>query len=104
MGVSSNLPFPPRRVHLWKLPCTVTSELRWIQVVYREGLNIGYRYFATWRVPVAFPFGHGLSYTQFKYELLQPSADTISVGDALNLALEVENVGARAGAEIVQVS
>ena len=64
-------------------------------VQYREGLYVGYRYYQTTGVPVAFPFGHGLSYTQFAYSDLH--------ADAHSAALTVTNTGDRAGAEIVQL-
>ena len=64
-------------------------------VQYREGLYVGYRYYQTAGVPVAFPFGHGLSYTQFAYSDLH--------ADARSATLTVTNTGDRAGAEIVQL-
>ena len=64
-------------------------------VQYREGLYVGYRYYQTAGVPVAFPFGHGLSYTSFAYSDLKASADGVT--------LTVTNTGTRAGAEIVQL-
>ena len=64
-------------------------------VQYREGLYVGYRYYQTAGVPVAFPFGYGLSYTSFAYSDLKATADSVS--------LTVTNTGARDGAEIVQV-
>ena len=64
-------------------------------VQYREGLYVGYRYYQTAGVPVAFPFGYGLSYTSFAYSDLKVTADSVS--------LTVTNTGARDGAEIVQV-
>ena len=64
-------------------------------VQYREGLYVGYRYYQTAGVPVAFPFGHGLSYTQFAYGDLH--------ADAHSATLTVTNTGDRAGAEIVQL-
>ena len=64
-------------------------------VQYREGLYIGYRYYQTAGVPVAFPFGYGLSYTSFAYSDLKVTADSVT--------LTVTNTGARDGAEIVQV-
>ena len=64
-------------------------------VQYREGLYVGYRYYQTAGVPVAFPFGHGLSYTQFAYSDLH--------ADAHSATLTVTNTGDRAGAEIVQL-
>ena len=64
-------------------------------VEYREGLYVGYRYYQTAGVPVAFPFGHGLSYTQFVYSDLH--------ADAHSATLTVTNTGDRAGAEIVQL-
>ena len=64
-------------------------------VQYREGLYVGYRYYQTAGVPVAVPFGYGLSYTSFAYSDLKATADSVS--------LTVTNTGARDGAEIVQV-
>jgi beta-glucosidase len=50
-----------------------------------------------------FPFGHGLSYTKFKIANLQLSAPRINVGGKLTVSVEVENVGQRAGDEVVQL-
>jgi len=63
-------------------------------VQYREGLYVGYRYYQTAGVPVAFPFGYGLSYTSFAYSNLQAASNGVT--------LTVTNTGKRAGAEIVQ--
>lgn len=50
-----------------------------------------------------FPFGHGLSYTQYRYSNLKLAAPTLTRGQAANVSVEVENVGRREGDEIVQV-
>ena len=62
---------------------------------YREGLYVGYRYFTTAKKPVAFPFGHGLSYTTFAY------ADLTLTDTAATFTLE--NTGAVEGDEVVQL-
>lgn len=64
-------------------------------VEYREGPFVGYRYYQTAQVPVAFPFGFGLSYTTFSYRDLKVTPAEAS--------LVVKNTGAAAGAEIVQL-
>ena len=64
-------------------------------VEYREGLYVGYRYFETAKVPVQFPFGYGLSYTQFAYSDL--------IANEHGASLYVENIGSVAGSEIVQL-
>jgi beta-glucosidase len=50
-----------------------------------------------------FPFGHGLSYTQYRYTNLRLAAPTLVRGQAATVSVDVENTGARAGDEIVQV-
>ncbi len=62
---------------------------------YREGLYVGYRYYTSAGVPVAFPFGFGLSYTTFAYADLVATPDTATV--------TVTNTGAVRGADVVQV-
>ena len=64
-------------------------------VQYREGLYVGYRYYQTAGVPVAMPFGYGLSYTTFEYKDLHATPTGVS--------LTVTNTGDRAGDEVVQV-
>ncbi|SEI93830.1 beta-glucosidase [Arthrobacter sp. yr096] len=67
-------------------------------VRYGEGIHVGYRYYDTYNIPVAFPFGHGLSYTNFEYT---STADVVS--DGIWVSTTVKNVGARSGREVVQV-
>ena len=62
---------------------------------YREGLFIGYRYYETAGLPVRFPFGFGLSYTEFAYSGLRI--------DDSGVYFTVANTGERDGAEIAQL-
>ncbi|UUU42159.1 beta-glucosidase family protein [Streptomyces sp. NBC_00162] len=62
---------------------------------YREGLFIGYRAYEARSIAPAFPFGHGLGYTDWAYESLEVTATTARV--------RVTNTGTRPGREVVQV-
>ncbi len=70
------------------------------EVIYEEGIYVGYRYFTSFDVPVSFPFGYGLSYTQFEFKNLE--VQQLDNG-FLNITCEVKNVGATAGKEVVQL-
>ena len=71
------------------------------QVQYREGLYVGYRYFDTFRQRVLFPFGHGLSYTEFRYGDLDVIVGADRLGARVSFTLT--NVGALSGAEVAQI-
>jgi beta-glucosidase len=49
-----------------------------------------------------FPFGHGLSYTQYRYSNLRLGSQTLARGGSAKVSVDVQNVGTRAGTEIVQ--
>jgi beta-glucosidase len=63
-----------------------------------EGLFVGYRGYDATRTEVAYPFGHGLSYTTFGYSDLAVS----TTGEGISVAVTVTNTGTRAGREVVQ--
>ena len=63
--------------------------------LYQEGVYVGYRYYDRAGAPVRWPFGYGLSYTEFDYSSLTVNGDTVSVA--------VKNAGSFAGAEVVQL-
>ncbi len=69
-------------------------------VRYGEGLFVGYRWYDARRLDVAFPFGHGLSYTTFAYG--EATASVTGEGD-IAVTVLVTNTGERAGREVVQV-
>ncbi|MCC3283500.1 glycoside hydrolase family 3 C-terminal domain-containing protein [Arthrobacter caoxuetaonis] len=73
------------------------------EVRYGEGLLVGYRWYDTRQMPVAFPFGHGLSYTSFDYTGLEATAEGTGTGAAVRVCVTVTNTGGRAGAEVVQL-
>lgn len=62
---------------------------------YREGLYVGYRYYDTSKVRVMYPFGFGLSYTQFEYSGLEV--------DDTGVSFTVTNTGKTDGAEVAQL-
>lgn len=72
-------------------------------VIYRESIYVGYRYYDKANVPVLFPFGHGLSYTTFNYSNISLSANSISADDTLTVSFTVSNVGQYNASEVVQV-
>lgn len=66
---------------------------------YEEGIYVGYRYFTTAGAPVAYPFGYGLSYTDFAYS----NATVGNEGDGFKVSVTVTNTGAVAGKEVVEL-
>lgn len=69
---------------------------------YGEGLFVGYRWTDKKNIKPLFPFGHGLSYTDFKYgkpALVENHMD----GDTIRIKIPVTNIGKRGGAEVVQL-
>ncbi len=66
---------------------------------YEEGLDVGYRFFDTYGIPVLFPLGHGKSYSQFVYSGLNLKTD----GKALEVSYEIENCSDIDGKEISQI-
>ncbi len=68
-------------------------------VVYYEDIYVGYRYYSTFHVDVAYPFGYGLSYTTFSYSDFRIERE----GDTLLATVTVRNTGATAGREIAEL-
>ena len=73
------------------------------KVRYGEGLLIGYRWYDAHELDVAYPFGHGLSYTTFEYSDASVAVQDAGQQTCVEVSLTVTNTGTRAGREIVQV-
>ena len=73
------------------------------KVEYREGIFVGYRYYDTKEMDVAFPFGYGLSYTTFDYSNLKLSMENPTEKDTVMVSADVTNTGKSAGKEVVQL-
>ena len=63
---------------------------------YTEGVYVGYRYFDAWNVPVRYPFGYGMSYTTFEYEIAE--VDT----EKCEISVRVRNTGSVPGKQVIQ--
>ena len=71
------------------------------EVVYEEGIYVGYRYYNTFGIKPAYEFGYGLSYTDFSYGNLKTSAPVMTGN--LQVSVTVTNSGSVAGKEVVQL-
>jgi beta-glucosidase len=98
-----------------KLPATF--EKRWednptapyyhqnqdLKTPYGEGIFVGYRGYDAAQIEPQFCFGHGLSYTEFRYGKLQVDSSRMPAKGRLTVSVEVQNTGKRAGDEVVQL-
>lgn len=99
---SGHLPFTwPKKLE--DVPMYAVKTQNRGRIDYLEGVLNGYRYFETWNVEPEFPFGYGLSYTQFKYDELKLSSTSITTNDSIKVSLRVTNIGSCKGAETVQL-
>lgn len=73
------------------------------KVRYEEGVFIGYRHYDRHGIVPLFPFGFGLSYTQFRVTDFAVDAHQFESDGTVAVSMTVHNVGARAGSEVVQV-
>lgn len=71
------------------------------EVMYKEGIYVGYRYFNTFNVKPAYEFGYGLSYTKFEYSNIKISDQIFN--KEIFVTVDVKNAGSVAGKEVVQL-
>lgn len=74
-----------------------------LQEQYTEDILVGYRWFDTRNVSPLYPFGHGLSYTDFEYSDLATDADAYTSQSTAHIRFKLKNTGTRDGAEVVQL-
>ncbi|MDP4270552.1 MAG: glycoside hydrolase family 3 C-terminal domain-containing protein [Bacteroidota bacterium] len=73
-------------------------------VEYKEGIFVGYRWADRQKnTKPLFPFGHGLSYTNFQYSKAIADKSVMHVNDTINVTVKVKNTGKREGQEVVQL-
>ena len=73
------------------------------KVEYREGIFVGYRYYDKKEMEVLFPFGHGLSYTEFTYSDLKVDKQQMTDEESCRVSVTITNTGDRFGKEAVQL-
>ena len=99
-----------------KLPFTFPAELKDspahaldaypgnnLEVNYKEGILVGYRWFDTKKIEPLYCFGYGLSYSTYQYSGLQISKKTYNTGENIIASVNVKNSGKYAGKETVQL-
>lgn len=74
-----------------------------VDLEYKEGILVGYRWHDTKKIKPLFAFGHGLSYTDFRYGKATADNRELSAEGTITVTVPVTNTGTRAGAEVVQL-
>ena len=84
-------------------PCYLDFPGDGLTADYREGVFVGYRWYDARRMPVRWPFGHGLSYTGFVYRDAALDRAVLADDGCVTVRVQVKNSGAVRGAEVVQL-
>ena len=69
---------------------------------YGEGIFVGYRYYEKKKIEPLFPFGFGLSYTDFRYSDLSSGKNSYKDGELITVSMNLTNIGQREGKEVVE--
>ena len=77
-----------------------TRRVPW-EAIYDEDIYVGYRYYDTFEVPVAYEFGYGLSYTTFDLSNLRLSSPIFD--NEIVVSVDIKNIGSAPGREVVQL-
>lgn len=85
-------------LNLEDTPCFKNYPGTEVSVEYQEAIYVGYRYYDTNNIKVLYPFGYGLSYTDFEYSNLQ-----VDVGENIKISFKIKNIGKIKGKEIAQI-
>lgn len=95
-----------------KLPMTFTRNVGQVPIYYnfkntgrpidKDG-NVFWSHYTDVEKTPLYPFGHGLSYTTFKYEDLKLNGSKFSIGDDVNVSVKISNTGNKDGKEVVQL-
>ena len=85
------------------IPGSVIEGGRQPQQKYMEDILVGYRWHDTKKIPALFPFGYGLSYTDFEYGKPTATARTLDGNGEIEIEVPVTNTGSREGSETVQL-
>ena len=72
-------------------------------IYYMDDIFVGYRWHDTRKIPSLFPFGYGLSYTEFKYGEVSTDRNVYAEADTVKVLVKITNTGSMAGAETVQL-
>jgi len=90
-------------VRIEDTPCYPYYGVEKEDVVYREGIMVGYRHYETMKRDVLFPFGHGLSYSHFSYQNLRVDQKEVTDQDTIRVSVDVTNDGTMKAKEVVQL-
>lgn len=84
-------------------PCFLNFPGDKDNVNYAEDVFVGYRYYDKRKMDVSFPFGYGLSYSEFRYSNLRLDKKEINAGDTVKVSVDVTNIGNVPAKEIVEL-
>lgn len=73
------------------------------EVIYKEGILVGYRWFDTKNIEPLYPFGYGLSYTNFQYSSIYTNKKSYTPSETITVTVNVKNTGRYQGKETIQL-
>ncbi|MDZ7613121.1 MAG: glycoside hydrolase family 3 C-terminal domain-containing protein [Flavobacteriaceae bacterium] len=90
--------------NLMESPAHATNSFPGEQTVtYKEGILVGYRWFDSKNIEPLYPFGHGLSYTQFEFSDLKTNKKSYRKGETIEVSFLLKNTGTADGKEVAQL-